>query len=120
MPENPLPVGVQDTPLAWSVYPSWHQQERLAPAWSLQYCSQSPLLFMQISWSSVSEDRRAQPERASTGQGKPALVATPPWATGRILHKDGPQLLATETEPDTTSLCRLIQKGRTWTWGVPG
>lgn len=31
------------------------------------------------------------PQGASAGQGKPALVATPPWARGSVLHEGGAQ-----------------------------
>lgn len=57
VPKDLLPVGSQDTPSSWRAYPSWHQQERPASAWSLQYCSQPPLSFMQISWLFLSENR---------------------------------------------------------------
>lgn len=69
VPEDLLPVAVQDTPSAWSAYPSWHQQVRPASASSLQYCSQPPLSFGQISWLFLSEGRgrgrQGAPVRAS-------------------------------------------------------
>lgn len=58
VPGDLLPVGTQDTPSAWSAYPSWHPQERRLPAWSWQYCWQPPLSFTQTSWSFSSEEGR--------------------------------------------------------------
>lgn len=78
-PEDPLPVGAQDTPSSWSVYPSWQRQERPPSAWSLQYCSQPPFSFTQTSRSFLSEDRRGQTEWDLSGSGG----SQPSFSTGR-------------------------------------
>lgn len=41
------------------------------------------------------------------------MVANLPWARDSVLYEGGAQLPTTETEPGTTPLYRLIQKGGT-------